>query len=179
MTQAAQPDLRYPAGRFQRPDAVTPELLRTWTDEIAALPAELRSSVAGLSDEQLDTPYRPDGWTVRQVVHHVADSHINSYTRFRLALTENEPLIKPYDEARWAELEDARTMPVSVSLALIDALHERWTVLLRSMDPSQFERCFRHPELGKLTLGVTAALYAWHSRHHLAHINSLRARSGW
>ena len=147
--------------------------------EIADTPANLRASVAGLSAEQLDTPYRPGGWTVRQVVHHVPDSHMNSYVRFRLALTEDEPTIKPYDESRWAELADSRTARIETSLALLESLHERWVLLLRSLSPADFRRQFRHPELGVVSLEKNLALYAWHGRHHVAHITSLRERMGW
>ncbi|HYM13065.1 MAG TPA: bacillithiol transferase BstA [Bryobacterales bacterium] len=172
-------DLRYPIGRFQFPDAVTQDQRGQFIDDIEAAPALLRAAVAGLSPEQLDTPYRPGGWTVRQVVHHVPDSHMNSYMRFRLALTENEPAIKPYDEKRWAELADARTAPLEPSLALLESLHRRWVLLLRSFQPADFARAFRHPELGLVTLERNLALYAWHGRHHVAHITSLRERMGW
>ncbi len=161
-------DLRYPIGKFDGEGE-----LRQWIDEIAAAPAQLRAAVQGLSPQQLDTPYRPGGWTVRQVVHHVPDSHLNCYVRFRLALTEDEPTIKPYDEGRWASLVDARTAPVEVSLALLESLHERWVMLLRSLTPSDWKRTFRHPELGVVTLERTAGLYAWHGRHHVAHIKNL------
>ncbi len=172
-------DLRYPIGKFQLDGDITADLRRQWIDQIEAAPAELRAAVAGLSDPQLDTPYRPGGWTVRQVVHHLPDSHLNSYTRFRLALTEEEPAIKTYDETRWAELPDASSAPVEVSLALLESLHRRWVLLLRSLDPDAFARRFRHPELGVVTLGRNLALYAWHGRHHVAHITSLRRRLGW
>lgn len=172
-------DLRYPVGRFAFPESVTADELAGFVDEIAAAPARLRAAVEGLSDSQLDAPYRPGGWTVRQVVHHVPDSHLNSYTRFRLALTEDDPVIKPYEEARWAELADARSMPVEPSLAMLEALHARWLTLLRSLSPADWKRTFRHPELGSVTLEKNAALYAWHSRHHVAHITNLRERMGW
>ncbi|MEK6570441.1 MAG: YfiT family bacillithiol transferase, partial [Bacteroidota bacterium] len=146
---------------------------------LADAPANLRGAVRGLSDRQLDTPYRPGGWTVRQVVHHVPDSHLNAYIRFKLALTENEPTIKPYEQQLWAELPDARTGPIEMSLALLEALHKRWVLLLQSLNPSDFNRTFRHPELGLMTLDRTLALYAWHGRHHVAHITSLRERMGW
>ncbi len=171
-------DLRYPIGRFERPSALTPELRKEWIDTLAAAPARYRDAVRGLSDTQLDTPYRPDGWTVRQVVHHVADSHMNSFIRFRLALTEDEPTVKPYDEAKWALLKDAAE-PVEVSLQLIDALHHRWVVMLRSLAPADFSRTVRHPQLGVIDLDFLLALYAWHSRHHAAHITGLREREGW
>lgn len=172
-------NLQYPVGRFHRPDALTGEERNNAIDEIAVAPQHLRQAVTGLDNTQLDTPYRPGGWTVRQVAHHVADSHINSYVRFRLALTENEPVIKPYEEALWAELNDARTMPVEPSLTLLDAMHSRWVSLLRSMTVEDFARTFRHPELGLVTLDGNVALYAWHGRHHVAHIVNLRERMGW
>ena len=172
-------DLRYPIGNFERPAVVTPEVREQWIAVLEAAPERFRAAVSGLSDAQLDTPYRPEGWTVRQVVHHVADSHMNSYVRFRLALTEDEPTIKPYDEAKWARLADAQTMPPEVSLGLIDGLHRRWVALLRSFTPADFARTFRHPERGVMDLGTTLALYAWHSRHHEAHITTLRERERW
>ena len=172
-------DLQYPIGRFEWPREVSPEDRARFIEEIARTPANLRAAVAGLSDSQLDTPYRPGGWTVRQVVHHVPDSHMNSYVRFRLALTEDEPTIKPYDQTRWAELADSRTAPVETSLALLESLHERWVLLLRSLSPADFGRQFRHPEIGVVSLEKNLALYAWHSRHHVAHITSLRERMGW
>src|SRR4051812_48183899 len=165
-------DPRYPIGKFEGKGD-----LRQWIDEIAAAPFQLRAAVQGLTPPQLDTPYRPGGWTVRQVVHHLPDSHLNSYVRFRLALTEDEPTIKPYDEARWAGLHDASTAPVEVSLALLESLHERWVLLLRSLTPADWQRTFRHPELGVVTLERTAGLYAWHGRHHVAHINKLFGRT--
>jgi len=172
-------DLRYPIGQFDIHTTVTPEDLRAAIDDIAAAPARMRAAVAGLSDEQLDTAYREGGWTVRQVVHHLPDSHLNAYIRLRLALTENEPTIKPYDEAAWANLEDARSMPVAPSLALLESLHERWVALMRSMDPDDFGRVLVHPELGRVGLDRLMALYAWHGRHHVAHVTSLRDRKGW
>jgi len=172
-------DLRYPIGKFQPPASVTDAERAVLVDQIAALPAELRSAVSTLDDTQLDTPYREGGWTVRQVVHHVPDSHVNAYTRFKLALTEDVPTIKTYEEAQWAELPEARSAPIGVSLALLEALHQRWVLLLRVLAPAQFARTFRHPELGIMTLDQQIALYAWHGRHHLAHITSLRTRMGW
>jgi hypothetical protein len=172
-------DLRYPVGKFQFPDAVSAEERKRYITEIAEAPAKLRSAVGGLSDQQLDTSYRPGGWTVRQVVHHVPDSHLNSYVRFRLALTEEEPTIKAYFEDRWAELPDARTAPVEISLRLLECLHARWVGLLRSLDEAQWKRTFRHPELGLISLEKNAALYAWHGRHHVAHIAKLRERMNW
>ena len=178
LDMAQESDPRYPIGKFERPAAATAELRSEWLDTLEALPARLRAAVAGLSDEQLDTPYRPGGWTVRQVVHHVADSHMNSFIRFRLALTEDEPTVKPYDEAKWALLKDA-TLPVEVSLQLVDGVHHRMVVMLRSLSASEFERAFRHPVLGVMDLNANLALYAWHSRHHVAHITGLRERMGW
>src|ERR1700676_2312065 len=172
-------DLRYPIGKFNFPDAVTPEDRAKFVGQIADAPARLKAAVAGLSDQQLDTAYRPGGWTVRQVVHHVPDSHLNSYVRFKLALTENEPTIRPYDEALWANLQDSRDTPVEVSLTLLEALHHRWDVLLRSLQPQDFARRLRHPEQGPMTLDDMLGYYAWHSRHHVAHITSLRSREGW
>ena len=177
MSQAIQEqDLRYPIGQFDPADAAgRSEHIKT----IAELPSTLAASVAGLSDEQLDTPYRPEGWTLRQTVHHVADSHINSMVRFKLTLTEDEsPTIRPYYEDRWAELADSR-MPVDVSLAIVDGVHRRWVSLLESMSDEDFQREFIHPETGKWTLEKVLALYAWHSRHHTAHITSTRERNGW
>jgi hypothetical protein len=172
-------DLRYPVGKFARPTAYSGADRQTFIDTIAALPQNIAAAVQGLSDVQLDTPYRPDGWTVRQVVHHVADSHINAYCRLRFALAENEPTIKPYDEDAWANLADARSLPVAPSLTLLDALHTRWVSLLRSLTPEQFERVFHHPESGKQTIDAMLALYAWHGRHHTAHITELRTREHW
>lgn len=168
--------LRYPVGQFHFPASVSATDLTRFLDQIEAAPARMRAAVSGLSDAQLDTPYRPGGWTVRQVVHHVPDSHMNSYVRFRLAVTEDSPTIKPYEEARWAELADARTLPVEPSLALLESLHARWVPLLRSLSAADWKRTFRHPELGLVSLENNAALYAWHGRHHVAHITSLRER---
>ena len=172
-------DLRYPIGKFHLEEPVSPSQLAEWIGQIAAAPTHLRTAVTGLSDAQLDTPYRPCGWTVRQVVHHVPDSHLNSYVRCRLALTEDEPTIKPYDEGRWAALPDARTAPVELSLALLENLHRRWVLLFESLTSAEWDRRFRHPELGVRSLRQTAALYAWHGRHHVAHITALRQRKGW
>jgi hypothetical protein len=172
-------DLRYPIGRFKRPERLTEEQRALHIGEIEKAPAQLKAAVTGLNAAQLDTPYRPSGWTVRQLVHHVPDSHMNSYMRCRLALTEEEPTIKPYDEARWAELADAKTSPIEPSLALLENLHKRWVLLLHSLAPSEWERTFRHPELGLMRLDQNLALYGWHGRHHIAHITALRARQGW
>jgi uncharacterized damage-inducible protein DinB len=163
--------LRYPAGRLTPPQTITPSMTTSWIQEIAQLPERLRQTVNSLSDEQLDTPYRPDGWTARQVVHHIADSHLNSYIRFKWALTEDKPLIKAYDEKAWAELPEARTADVGLSLDLIDALHRRWVVMLKNLSPADLARSFIHPESGKeIPLGRMLALYAWHGRHHMGHI---------
>ena len=173
-------DLRYPIGNFVYEGAMTDARRAACVARIAAAPAALRAAVAGLRDPQLDTPYRPGGWTVRQVVHHVPDSHLNAYVRMRLALTEDVPTIKPYEEARWAELPDARTLPVEVSLALLEALHVRWTALLRTFGAADGARQLRHPEHGRLmTIDELLALYAWHGEHHVAHVTGLRARNGW
>jgi uncharacterized damage-inducible protein DinB len=171
-------DLRYPVGHFKAAGPYSAPQRREHIESLRDLPARLRAAVEGLDDAQLDTPYREEGWTVRQVVHHVADSHLNSYVRFKLALTEYEPIIKPYDEGAWAELADNR-MPIDVSLTLIEALHRRWVALLESLTEKDFQKKFNHPERGAQDLSTTLALYAWHSRHHTAHITGLRARMGW
>src|SRR5689334_11441073 len=171
-------DLRYPVGRFDRPYTFSDQDRAGWIETLAEAPGKLREAVAGLSDAQLDTPYRPEGWTARQVVHHVADSHMNSFIRFRLALTEDRPTIKPYDEAKWALLPDSG-LPVEVSLQLVESLHHRMVVMLKAMTADQFQRSFVHPERGPMDLNTNLALYAWHSRHHIAHITELRARMGW
>ena len=172
-------DLRYPIGKFHFDGPSSEKQKDNLINDIAQAPANLRSSISSLSQQQLDTPYRPDGWTVRQVVHHVPDSHLNAYIRFKLALTEEEPTIKPYAEDRWARLADTADTPVEVSLALLDSLHDRWVRLLRSLQPEDWKRTFRHPELGSVSLEKNLAIYAWHGRHHVAHITSLRQRNGW
>jgi len=172
-------DLKYPIGKFQRPDTVTPEMRAAYIAAIAAAPELLREAVHSLNDEQLDTPYRPEGWTVRQVIHHVADSHMHSNIRMRFALTSLEPTIMPYEESVWAELPDARYLPVEVSLQLLESLHHRWVTLLKSLGDADFARAFRHPELGTVRLDSNLALYAWHGRHHTAHITRLRERMEW
>ena len=173
-------DLRYPIGTFTMTPVPSRDQVADWIDEIAAAPAALRAAVDGLSAPQVETPYRPGGWTVRQVVHHLADSHLNAYTRYKLALTEDTPTIKPYDEAAWAELGDTASVPISVSLVLLDALHTRWVALLRSLTPDDLERDFRHPEKGRIMrLDATLGMYAWHGKHHVAHITALREREGW
>ena len=174
-------DLSYPIGRFA-PVAgeTTAEQRAAWITEIAELPAAFRGVVQGLTDAQLDTPYRPGGWTVRQVVHPVPDSHLNAYIRFKLALTEDNPTIKPYEEARWAELADTKGTLIGVSLVMLEALHRRWVTLLRSMSQEQWGRTFFHPEQKKsLRLDGVLAMYAWHGKHHTAHITGARDRSGW
>jgi DinB superfamily len=172
-------DLRYPIGKFRFDGPPTEEQRKKLIDDISQTPANLRGALKGLSAQHLDTPYRPDGWTVRQVAHHVPDSHLNAYVRFKLALTEEEPTIKPYAEGRWAQLADTQATPVEVSLAMLDSLHDRWVRLLRSLQPEDWKRSFRHPELGLVSLEKNLALYAWHGRHHVAHITSLRERNGW
>ena len=172
-------DLQYPIGKFQWEGAITNEQSEQLIAQIEQAPAQLRQAVAGLSQEQVNTPYRLNGWTVKQVVHHLPDSHMNTYIRFRLALTEDEPTIKPYDQERWAVLEDARTAPLELSLSLLESLHHRWVILLRSLRAQDFARTFRHPEMGVVSLDKYLALVAWHGRHHIAHITSLRDRMGW
>lgn len=172
-------DLRYPIGKFTYDGPPTPEQRQELLHQIEQAPANLRAAVKGLSAQQLDTPYRPEGWTVRQLTHHVPDSHLNAYIRFKLALTEDEPTIKPYAEDRWAKLADTGTTPVEVSLTMMDSLHARWIRLLRSLKPEEWKRTFRHPELGLMPLEKNLALYAWHGRHHVAHITGLRQRNGW
>ena len=176
---SADTDLRFPIGRFRLPATVSPEERVEFISRLASTPARLRAKVERLTQTQLDTPYREGGWTVRQVIHHLPDSHMNSYVRFRLALTEDSPVIKPYEESRWAELPDARSMPVEPSLVLLESLHARWVPLLRSLSAADWKRSFRHPELGPVTLENNAALYAWHGRHHVAHITALRQRMAW
>ncbi len=172
-------NLSYPIGEFAPPASLTAAERREWIGQIAEAPACYRDAVKSLSEAQLDTPYRPGGWTVRQVIHHVADSHMNAYVRFRLALTEQNPTIKAYDQAKWAELPDARTAPLEASLEMIDGIHRRLTALLEGMSEQDFARTFQHPERGNMRLDLTLAMYAWHSRHHAAHINSLRERMAW
>jgi hypothetical protein len=172
-------DLRYPIGKFHYEGPPTEDQKQKFLADIEQTPANLRAAVKGLSTQQLDTPYRPEGWTVRQVTHHVPDSHLNAYIRFKLALTEDEPTIKPYAEDRWAQLADTETTPVEISLAMLDSLHNRWSRLLRSLKPEDWKRTFRHPELGLMPLEKNLALYAWHGRHHVAHITALRERDSW
>jgi uncharacterized damage-inducible protein DinB len=172
-------DLRYPIGRFNGQPAADKAERQQFLKDVEEAPAQLRAVVQDLSDEQLNTPYRDGGWTVRQVVHHVPDSHLNSYIRFKWALTEPEPTIKPYYEDRWAELPDSKSTPIQVSLALLDSLHQRWSNLLRSFEHDDWNKTLRHPELGIMTLDKMLALYAWHGKHHVAHITGLRTRMGW
>lgn len=173
-------DPRYPIGPFRYQGNADEHRREQWIGEIASTPGYLRAAVAGLSPAQLDTPYREKGWTVRQVVHHLPDSHVNAYTRIKLALTEDEPTIKPYEEARWAELPDARSGPIELSLTLLEYLHRRWVLLLRELGPDDFRRRFRHPEHGRtMDINEVLAMYAWHGQHHVAQITSLRSRMGW
>lgn len=175
----SEQDLRYPIGPSDKSTPLAPGERAQRIDAIAAAPAQLRLAVAGLSDDQLDTPYRPGGWTVRQTVHHVADSHMNGLIRVKLALTEDNPTIKPYDEKAWAELHDVRHLPIDVSLKLVEALHERLVHLLRAVPQGWFKRAVVHPESGPMTIDTLVSIYGWHGRHHVAHITSLREREGW
>lgn len=172
-------DLRYPIGKFTWDGEFSSGRKETWIEQIAAAPSNLRKAVTGLSENQVDTPYRAGGWTIRQVVHHVPDSHMNSYMRFKLVLTEDEPTIKTYHEDKWANLADSHTVPVETSLILLESLHTRWIALMESMNMGDFERTMRHPEMSLMPLSKALALYAWHGRHHVAHITSLRERNGW
>lgn len=170
--------LQYPIGKFQFDGEITSTVTKAWIKEIDDLPGLLREAVSNLDDEQLDTPYRSGGWSVRQVVHHLADSHMNAFIRFKLALTEENPIIKPYDEGKWAELSDY-TLPIDISLSLLEALHKRLTKLLQNLSPADMEKTFIHPESGEVSIGKNIGIYAWHGRHHLAHITSLCNRQGW
>ena len=172
-------DLKYPVGRFEAAAEVPHSARAALIDSVGSTPARLRAAVSGLDDAQLDTPYRDGGWTVRQVVHHVADSHLNAYTRFRLAITEDEPTIRPYNEKLWADLDDAAGAPVEISLVLLDALHVRLDLLLRTFTASDYERKLLHPENGPMTIGSLLRMYEWHGRHHVAHITRLRERMHW
>jgi len=171
-------DLRFPIGKPERPNALSEAQRREMIQMISETPANLRAAVAGLSQQQLDTPYRPGGWTVRQVVHHLPDSHMNAYVRMKLALTESEPTIKPYAEDAWAQLPDSKGA-IELSLALMDSLHQRWVSLLTAIPAGDFAKKFKHPESGEQTLDKAVAIYSWHGRHHVAHITSLRERNGW
>lgn len=172
-------DLRYPVGHFTPDPIPTPETRNRHIERLTALPGLIRKAVTGLNDNQLNTPYREGGWTVQQVVHHVADSHMNAYIRFKWALTENEPTIKAYEEGEWARLKDSELTPVEVSVTMIDSLHARWMVLARSMKAEDFQRKFVHPDSGPHDVDWLLQLYSWHGNHHLAHITSLRERMGW
>jgi len=172
-------DLRYPIGPFKFEGEPSESQLKQFISDIEQTPARLRAALAGLTEEQIETPYRPGGWTLRQVAHHVPDSHMNAYVRMKLALTEDNPTIKPYDEARWAETPEVQGTPIKVSLTILEALHQRWVALLRELKTADFARTFTHPESGVWTLGKYIALYSWHGKHHVAHITSLRERMGW
>ena len=172
--------LKYPIGKFNQPDTITASNIAQWIDDIAAFPARITKETIALTNAQLDTYYRPDGWTIRQVVHHCADSHMNSLIRFKLALTEDNPTIRPYFEERWAELADSKTMPIESSLKMLEGIHERWTVLLNSLTQSDLARTFVHPQSGQqFQLAENIGVYAWHCDHHLAHITTLKERNGW
>ena len=172
-------DLRYPVGACEWPAEVSAEERRRHVRDISELPAKLRGAMAGLAPEHLDIPYREGGWTLRQIVHHIPDSHMNSYVRFKLALTEDQHTIKPYDEKLWAEMPEARTEPIEISLDMVDALHQRWSLMLQNMTDADFERSLRHPETGALKLKSLLAGYGWHCRHHVAQIVATRRRMGW
>ena len=172
-------DLRYPIGEFQEPKRFSADDRQRSIKIIEETPAKMRAAVRGLSEKQLDTPYRPGGWSVREVIHHVPDSHLNAYIRFKLALTEDVPTIKPYDEQAWAKLEDSKVTPIETSLTILDSVHARMTILLKSLKAEDFSRKFNHPERGAMTIDSLLALYAWHGPHHVAHITELRKREGW
>ena len=172
-------DLRYPIGKFQPKPQLNDDERQALIHQLAEASAKLRQSVSGLMEEQLDTPYRPEGWTVRQVVHHLPDSHFNAYVRMKLAMTEQQPTIKPYEQQLWAELSDAKTAPIEMSLTLFESLHKRWVLFLQSLKSSDFARTINHPESGVMNLDRILQLYAWHGRHHTAQITSLRERMGW
>lgn len=172
--------LRFPIGRFKKPEIISPELIQRWIGDIESFPSRVKNEVIHLSDEQLDTPYRENGWTIRQVVHHCADSHMNSFTRFKLTLTEEKPIIKPYWEDRWAELLDSKTMEIGPSLQMLEGVHKRWVVLLNSLTEQDYAKSFVHPEHGKeFQLDENIGIYAWHCNHHLAHITQLKKRKNW
>ena len=179
MTTAPTPDLSYPVGKFEYAGASTPEQRAQYIREIEETPARLRDAIRGLDEQQLNTPYRPGGWTVRQVVHHVPESHMNAYVRFKLGLTEDNPTIKPYNEKLWSETSDVASTPIEVSLALLENLHRRWAILLKALTPADLARTIVHPEQGQVMLDRYLAMYAWHGRHHVAHITSLRQRNNW
>ena len=175
-----QEQLQYPIGKFNQPTVLTKDIINEWIAAISTFPSRLSSEVIDLTDEQLDTAYRPNGWTLRQVIHHCADSHMNSLIRLKLALTEDQPTIKPYYEERWAELVDSKTMPIAASLKMLDGIHERWTVLLKNLSDEDYPRVFIHPEHGKtFRVDETIGVYAWHCNHHLAHITETKKRYHW
>ena len=171
---------KFPIGKYEKPSEITAEILQLYINDIASFPERLNDVIKNLTDEQLDTPYRENGWTIRQVVNHCADSHMNSFTRFKLTLTEEKPIIKPYFEERWAELADSKTMEIESAIKILEGIHKRWTILLQNMAKEDFKRSFIHPEHGKeFRLEVNTGIYAWHCNHHLAHITSLKKRKGW
>jgi uncharacterized damage-inducible protein DinB len=179
LTATAIEEIRYPVGEFGLDPEVTPEKRKVWIEQMEEAPAKLRTALLGLSEEQLDTRYRKDGWTLRQVVHHLADAQLNGFTRFKLALTEDSPAIKTYEEDLWSETADGREAPVNLSVDLLAALHARWVILLKSLTEKEFARTFRHPQRGELRIDDAIQLYAWHCVHHTAHISKLRERKGW
>jgi len=172
--------LKHPIGKFEKPEIITKDILAKWISEISTFPTRLINEVNHLTDEQLDTPYRPNGWTIRQVIHHCADSHMNSLIRFKLALTEDQPTIKPYFEERWAELFDSKSMPIPPSLKIIEGIHDRWTTLLNNLNNEDYQRVFIHPEHGKrIRIDENIGIYAWHCNHHLAHITEAKKTYNW
>ncbi len=172
--------LKFPIGKFEKPEIITKNVLNKWISDISTFPKRLSNQVVNLSNEQLDTQYRPEGWTLRQVIHHCADSHMNSLTRLKLTLTEDQPTIKPYFEERWAELLDTKNMPIQPSLKMLEGIHERWTVLLNNLTDGQLKREFIHPQSGKIfSVDENIGLYAWHCNHHLAHITETKKRNNW
>lgn len=175
----AKCDPRYPIGKFSYTGPLTSEQKQECLADVELTPTRLRAALHGLSDKQLDTPYREGGWTLRQVAHHIPDSHMNSYIRCKLALTEDDPTIKPYMEDLWAELPEAKSAPIAMSLALLDSLHQRWMLMLRQLDDNGWKRTFRHPQMGPMTLEKNLALYAWHGKHHVAHVTNLKEKMGW
>jgi hypothetical protein len=176
----ATEEQKYPIGKYQKPDVFTDEIIRQFINEIEIFPEKIKQAVTGLTEDQLDTPYRPEGWTIRQVVNHCADSHMNSLVRFKLTLTEDKPTINPYDQARWADLADSKKMPVGPALKMLEGIHERWVVLLKSLDRDQINKSYIHPEYNReIRLDETIGLYAWHCRHHLAHIVNLKKSKNW
>ena len=172
-------DVRYPIGKFSPIDNANEEQINSFINQLERQPVIARQSIEGLSEEQIGTPYRPEGWTVRQVIHHIADANINAYSRFKIALTEDEPTIKLWDEVTWAELEDSRKAPVELSLAILDAIHARWSILLRSLRIADFKRKLIHPQMGKMALSDCIQFYVWHGNHHVAQVQSFRDRMHW